>query len=90
MSLEEQFKVIFYSFIYGMFYYATFKFLKKICFKKRIFKFLVQFLFSILHVILFYFLLFLINGGIINYYNLIFLVIGMFFCHFLYFKKDFN
>lgn len=87
MNLEEQIKVIFYSFSYGMFYYTTFKFLRKIKFKKNTLKYIVEFLFSIFHVIIYYLLLFLINGGTINYYNFIFLFTGMLFCHLLYFRQ---
>ena len=38
MKLENQFKVIFYSFIYGMFFVATFKLFKLLKIKNRILK----------------------------------------------------
>ena len=86
MTLDEQIKVIFYSFIYGMFYYATYKMLKKITLRKKI-KLLIEFLFSISHVLLFYILLFLINDGALSFYILIFFSLGNIFCRLLYFNN---
>lgn len=86
MTLDEQIKVVFYSFIYGMFYYATYKMLKKITLRKKI-KLLIEFLFSISHVLLFYILLFLINGGALSFYILIFFSLGNIFCRLLYFNN---
>ena len=45
MNLELQFKVIFYSFIYGMFFFFTLKLLKLIKFKKNKYRFFVELLF---------------------------------------------
>ena len=73
MSLEEQFRVIFYSFAYGMFFLSTVKLIKCIKVKKTLSRFLMELLFMIFHVILFYFLLYKINGGIISFY------VGLFF-----------
>lgn len=92
MNLEEQFKVIFYSFIYGMFFLATFKMLKKFDLKKIIPRFFFELLFMLAHVCLFYYLLYKINGGMFSMYVVIFFIIGIIFCRFLYFgdKKSWN
>lgn len=92
MNLEEQFKVIFYSFIYGMFFLSTIKGLRYFKIKKNIYKFIMQLIFMLLHVSLFYYLLYKINGGILSIYVAIFFAIGMFFCKVLYFndKKSWN
>lgn len=86
MSLENQFKVIFYSFIYGMLFLSTYKILKRLKFKKNILKIIMEFLFCILHAILFYFLLYKINNGMLSFYILIFLILGGLFCQLLYFN----
>lgn len=86
MNLESQFKVIFYSFIYGMFFVSTFKAFKMIKFKKKFMKILLELLFCLFHVNIFYALLYKIDYGILNYYIVIFLIIGGFFCQLLYFE----
>lgn len=88
MSLENQFKVIFYSFVYGMFFIATLKALKLIKTRKKILKILCEFFFCFIHVIIFYFLLYKINNGNLNYYMAIFLFFGGLFCQQLYFKDN--
>ena len=85
MSLDDQFKVIFFSFIYGMFFLASLKVLNLIKFKRKPVKILGELIFCFLHVIIFYFLLYKINYGILNYYIVIFLVCGGLFCQLLYF-----
>lgn len=92
MNLEEQFKVIFYSFVYGMFFLATIKCLKKIPFKKVAIRFIVSLAFMLSHVSLFYYLLYKINGGMLSFYIILFLSFGAFFCQLLYFgdKKHWN
>lgn len=86
MELVEQFKVIFYSFIYGMFFLSTYKILKRFKFKNNVLKIIIEFLFCIGHVSLFYFFLYKINSGILTFYIIIFLIIGSIFCHLLYFS----
>lgn len=88
MILENQFKVIFYSFIYGMFFVATLKALKLIKIKKKILKIFNEFFFCFTHVTVFYFLLYKINYGNLNYYMIIFLFLGGIFCQLLYFKDN--
>lgn len=86
MNLETQFKVIFFSFIYGMFFMYTFNLLKKMNLKRKLIKYMFEFLFCILHISLFYFLLYKINYGILNYYIFIFLVLGGIFCKVFYYN----
>lgn len=92
MNLEEQFKVVFFSFIYGMFFLFTIKVIKNIKYKKIIYRFITELIFMIIHVLLFYFLLYKINGGILSFYIALFFIVGFFFCRLLYFsdKKSWN
>ena len=69
-----------------MFFLASFKALKLVKFKKNLLKVLCEVLFCFFHVITFYFLLYKINYGILNYYIVIFLICGGLFCQLLYFK----
>lgn len=85
MNLEEQFKVIFYAFIYGMLFVSTYKLLKKLKFKRIVFKLISEFLFCNIHLLIFYFFLYKINSGILNMYVFIFLVLGGMFCKVFYF-----
>ena len=86
MKLENQFKVIFYSFIYGMFFVATFKLFKLLKIKNRILKIISELVFCFFHMGLFYFFLYKIDYGMLNYYIFIFLILGGLFCHLFYFK----
>lgn len=88
MGLENQFKVIFYSFIYGMFFLVTLRLMKLIKIRKKILKIIIEFFFCFIHVIIFYFLLYKINYGSLNYYMIIFLILGGLFCQLLYFKDN--
>ena len=88
MNLENQFKVIFFSFIYGMLFFMVYKVLINVIFKRNIIKILSFFLFCIINVLFFYFLLYRINYGMLSYYIIIFLILGMLFCHLLYFKDN--
>lgn len=88
MELENQFKVIFYSFIYGMFFLVTLRLMKLIKTRKKILKIIIEFFFCFIHVIIFYFLLYRINYGSLNYYMIIFLIFGGLFCQLLYFKDN--
>jgi len=86
MELQEQFKVIFYSFIYGMFFITTLRVFKHIMIKNKFIKFFLELIFCLLHSSLFYYLLYNINRGILNYYIIIFLIIGAYFCKLFYFN----
>ena len=91
MILEEQIKIIFLSFIYGILFYSGYKLLKHIKIKKRITRYVIELIFCVMNSLLFYYLIYKINGGILSYYIFIFVIIGNLFCHLLYFneKKDF-
>lgn len=86
MNLEIQIKVLFYSFIFGMFLEFYLKLINKITFKKLIMKFLLIYSISIILPVLFYYLLYKINYGQINLYVFLSMFIGMRFCHRLYYK----
>lgn len=88
MNLEEQFKVILYSFSYGMILFFMYKLFKMIIFKKKLLKYISQLIFCTLNVVLFYFLLYKINNGILNFYIFLFLLLGVFFCKVFYFDKE--
>ena len=61
MTLEEQFKVLFYSFIYGMFFLSSLRLFNLINVKKMVVKFMLEMLFVLSHVIIFYILLYNTN-----------------------------
>lgn len=86
MNLSLQFKSLFYSFIYGMFFLYTYKLFRHLILKNKIVKVILEFLFCLIHVILFYYFLYKINNGILSFYLAIFLSLGMFFCKILYFN----
>ncbi len=85
MSLENQFKVIFYSFIYGMFFVFVFRLFSLIKFKNKVLKVICEFVFCILNLILFYFLLYKINNGVLSFYIFLMLILGGLFCKVFYF-----
>ena len=85
MALEVQFKVIFYSFLYGMFYIYTYNLLRKIPSKSKLVLIIFECIFCFSHLGLFYYLLYLINKGIITAYIMIFFILGSIFCKVLYF-----
>lgn len=89
MDLTYQILVIFFSFIYGMFIYFSLTLFKKIKLLNKI-KILFQLLFCFAHVIIFYFILYKLNFGILNFYEYIFIFLGMLFCKEFYYntKKD--
>lgn len=86
MNLESQFKVIFFSFIYGMFFVSTYKAFVIFKIRKWFNKFILSLLFCLFHLFLFYFLLYKIDNGVLNMYVFIFLFLGGMFCKLLYFK----
>ena len=86
MVLGIQIKIVFYSLVYGIFFYIALRMFKKISFKNKKLKYFMEFIFCILNIFLFYIFLYKINYGILNFYEFIFLFVGMYFCHLLYFK----
>ena len=85
MNLELQFKTFFISFIYGLLYYNLFKILLLFKIKKKLIKIVSYFIFNILNSIFFFYLIYKINGGILNYYVLIFFLLGVYFCKVFYY-----
>ena len=87
MTLEEQFKVLFYSFIYGMFFLSSLSLFNLIKIKKKIVKFMLEILFVLSHVIIFYLLLYKINYGVLSFYIFLSFIFGILFCKVLYFSN---
>ena len=87
MTLEEQFKVLFYSFIYGMFFLSSLRLFNLIKIKKRVVKFILEMLFVLSHVIIFYLLLYKINYGSLSFYIFLSFIFGILFCKVLYFPN---
>ena len=85
MNLEEQIKVLFFSFVYGMFLFYTIKLLKKVKITNIVNNILVNIFFFTCHAVMFYFLLYKINGGILSFYIAISLLLGTIFCKVFYF-----
>ena len=86
MFLDVQLKVFFFSFIYGIFVYFFYRNILLLKTKKYMVKFSLNFFCCMLIVFLFYFLLYKINYGELNYYIFILFAIGCYFCHLLYYK----
>ena len=87
MTLEEQFKVLFYSFIYGMFFLSSLRLFNLIKVKKSVVKFMIEMLFVLSHVIIFYLLLYKINYGSLSFYIFLSFIFGILFCKVLYFSN---
>lgn len=82
MILSIQIKVLFYSFMYGVLYYCSLKFLKYLkC--KKVFIYIINIILSIL----FYYLLYKINNGELSIYIFIFLILGVIFSKVFYFSN---
>lgn len=88
MDLSLQFKSIFYSFIYGMFFLYTYKLFKHFRIGNKVIKIILEFFFCFIHSILFYFFLYKINNGILSFYLALFLVLGMILCKIFYFNDE--
>lgn len=85
IELSIQLKMISFSFCYGIFFYFVFCFIKPLIYNKKFF--FVIFLFGILNGVLYFFLLKIINDGILNI-NLLFLFLfGFLICKALLEKK---
>lgn len=76
ISLDIQFKMIIFSFCYGVIYFLELKCLKKLLYKKYI----ISILFGLMNGVLYFFLLKIINYGILNINLLIYFVIGFYVC----------
>ena len=76
ISLDIQFKMIIFSFCYGATYFLELKCLKKLLYKKYI----ISILFGLMNGVLYFFLIKIINDGILNINLLIYFVIGFYVC----------
>ena len=76
IPLNIQIKMIIFSFAYGIIFFVVLKYLKKLFYKKYIF----SIIFGIMNGVLYFFLLKIINDGILNINLLIYFVIGFYVC----------
>ena len=86
MILSEQIRIVFFSYIYGILYYAGYFFAKKITLKRKILSFLLYFILCITFVIIFFALVYRINNMILNYYMIICFFLGIITCRLVYFN----
>lgn len=73
MDLEVQFQVFFMSILFGMYLLSSWQLLNRIFLQSHIIRFVFELVFFIANFLFYYFLLFLLNGGIFN----IFLLLGV-------------
>lgn len=85
MSITIQIKVLYYSFFSGIIFYLVQRILRNIK-RKEVEKILI-YIINIIFFLLYYYLLYKINYGILSSYLFISFIIGMFFCKILYFKR---
>jgi len=86
MLLEIQLQSLIYSFVYGYFFSIVLNLNYKYLFNsKAIIKVIINILFIIDNVFLYYILLRKINNGIVHYYFIIMIFLGFIFCN--YFSK---
>ena len=87
MSLILQIQSIAYTFLFGIYFSLTFNLLYKILFTKHfVINIITNFFFVILNSILYFYLLFLINNGIIHIYLFFIFLISFFLYNFLFRK----
>jgi len=80
MILILQIKSLLFSFIYGMFFCLTFNINKKILLSKnKIYKIIINLLFIIDHVLIYFILLRIINNSILHIYMLFAFILGILF-----------
>lgn len=78
IELEVQFQVFFMSIIFGMYLLSSWQFLNRLFYNKIIIRFFFELPFFVLNFSMYYFLLFLLNGGVFNIYIILALLIGFF------------
>lgn len=88
MTLDLQFDLILYSFLFGIFYRISYELFYKILFHKfKIIKVISSLIFCFFHVLLYYLVIQKIVNGILNPYALISFIIGFLFTAILFTKK---
>lgn len=78
MSLEVQFQIFFMSILFGMYLLSFWQLLNRIFINAIITRFLFELVFFVLNFLLYYVLLFNLNGGVFNLYLVLGLFIGFF------------
>ena len=79
MTLEVQIQSIIYSFVYGLFFSFLLNFNYRFLFLgKRVYRILINFLFIVDNVLLYFILLRYINYGEMHYYFLLLVILGYF------------
>ena len=76
MSLLLQLLSILFSFVFGIFLFLLFKFRKIFNIKKCIISNIINFCLIIILSVLYFLIMYLINGGIIHLYFLLFIIFG--------------
>ncbi len=87
MSIEIQFKVSLYSFIFGIYFFAMYKLFSEFKFKNKLINLIFSIIFLNLQTIIFYAILYKINFGMLNVYIFIFLGLGVLFSKSFYFNN---
>ena len=91
MILIIQIKSILFSFIYGIFFEFMYKINYKFLLPNNLFlKIIINMLFIIDNVLLYFILISKINGGILHLYFFIFLILGVLFYLYLFDNKRFR
>ena len=87
MELEVQFQIFFMSILFGMYLLSFWQLFNRLFLKKIIIRFFFELLFFVFNFLLYYFILFKLNGGIFNLYLIFGLFIGIFIYQKLYAPK---
>ena len=88
MSLFIQFKMIFITFIYGLFFYFSFNVSKKVLIhSKKLMKIILNTLFMIDHALIYFILIKSINNSVLHIYLFIFFILGIFFYDYYFTQK---
>ena len=83
MSLEVQIQSLIYSFVFGIFFSYTINLNYRYLFSStKVFKIIINFLFILVHVLLYFILLKMINSGVLHIYFLLVMLIGVLFGHY--------
>jgi len=80
MSLEVQIQSLIYSFVFGVFFSYTVNLNYRYLFSsKKVFKIIMNLLFVLVHVLLYFILLRKINSGVLHIYFLLMIIFGFLF-----------
>ena len=88
MSLKIQCLTILFSFLFGIFFYISYLFSKKLLYNRIIIlKMIFSFIFCVLEMFFYYLLLEKINNGILHYYGILSFFVGVIFTAILFTKN---